>query len=156
MTTFSSTRALGAKACLPLACALLALALAGCGNTLNGAKQDAAHDTQTAATAADQAAAKTDAAAHKVGAAVAQAPEAAAAAAVVTPEVKTAIVRDPVLNDPRNLINVASKNNITHLTGHVMTASMKQRATEDAQAVLSKRHGNYAVSNELAVAAAGS
>jgi len=166
MMTPTRTRLFGAKAWLPFAGALLAIGLAGCGNTLSGAKQDASTDTQKVSTAADQAAAKTDAAArnaaaktdaaaHKVGAAVVAAPEAAAAATVITPEVKTAIIRDPVLNDPRNLINVASKDNVTHLTGHVVNADMKRRATEDAQAVLSKRHGNYTVSNELQVPVVG-
>lgn len=166
MMTPTRTHLFGAKAWLPLAGALLAIGLAGCGNTLSGAKQDASNDTQKVSTAADQAAAKTDAAArnaaaktdaaaHKVGAAVVAAPEAAAAATVITPEVKTAIIRDPVLNDPRNLINVASKDNVTYLTGHVVNADMKRRATEDAQAVLSKRHGNYTVSNELQASAAG-
>jgi len=156
MTHFPKTRPLGTKAFVPLVTLTLVVGLAGCGNTLNGAKQDAATDTQKAATAADQAAAKTDAAAHQVGAAVAKAPQNAEAATLVTPEVKTAILRDPVLNDPRNLINVVSKNDVAHLVGHVMTADMKQRAAEDAQTVLSKRHSNYTVSNELAVAAAGS
>lgn len=156
MTIFSNTRPRAGSAVLPLVGALLAIGLAGCGNTLNGAKQDTANDTQKAATAADQAAAKTAAAAHQVGTAVEKVPQDAAAATVITPEVKTAIVRDPVLNDPRNLINVASADNTTHLTGHVVNASMKQRATEDAQAVLSKRHSNYTVSNDLAVTAPGS
>lgn len=155
MMTFLVTRPRFGALLLPLAGVLLTFALAGCGNTLNGAKQDTANDAQKVGTAADQAAAKTDAAAHKVGAAVAKAPEDAAAATVVTPEVKTAIVRDPILNDPKNVVNVSSADNVVHLTGHVGTASMKQRATEDAQAVLSKRHGNYTVSNELAVAAGG-
>ncbi len=156
MTTSMKTRPQMGHAWLPLVGAVLAVGLAGCGNTLSGAKQDAATDTQKVSTAADQAAAKTTAAAHKVGAAVAKVPEDAAAATVVTPEVKTAIVRDPVLNDPRNVVNVASADNVTHLTGHVVNASMKQRATEDAQAVLSKRHSNFTVSNELQVSAAGS
>jgi len=156
MTTLMNKRPLMAKAWLPFAAALLAITLAGCGNTLSGAKQDAATDTQTARTATDQAAAKTAAAAHQVGTAVAKVPQDAAAATVVTPEVKTAIIRDPVLNDPRNVVNVASSDSVTHLTGHVATASMKQRATEDAQAVLSKHHGNYTVSNDLTVTSPGS
>lgn len=156
MIPFSNRRPLTGYTFLPLVGAIFAIGLAGCGNTLNGAKQDTANDTQKAATAADQAAATTAAAAHQVGTAVAKVPQDAAAATVVTPEVKTAIVRDPVLNDPRNLINVASADNVTRLTGHVVNASMKQRATEDAQAVLSKRHSNYTVSNDLAVTAPGS
>lgn len=118
------------------------LALTGCGNTLNGAKQDAATDAQKTADAANQA-----------GQAVKDVPHDIDAAAAVTPEVKTAILRDPVLNNPHNVINVDSHDHVTHLTGRVMTASMKSRATEDAQTVLTTRHPNYKVSNMLTVAA---
>ena len=152
-----------------LAAAALAVFGAGCGNTLNGAKQDAATDTQKVDTAADNAAASSKAAAQKVGAAADNAaasskaaaqqvatavkavPENAEAAATVTPEVKTAVIRDPVLNDPRNLVNVSSTNHVVHLTGHVTSADMKQRATEDAQVVLTKRHPDFTVDNALTV-----
>ncbi len=134
--------------------ALACLALTGCGNTLNGAKQDTANDAQKTAQAADQAAATTAAAAHKAGKAVAEVPHDVDAATVVTPEVKTAIIRDPVLNNPTNVINVNSHDHVTHLTGHVKDADSKQRATEDAQVVLTKRHPNYKVSNELTIAGA--
>ena len=132
---------------------LASLCLTGCGNTLSGAKQDTANDAQKTAAAADQAAASTAAAAHQVGQAVKDVPQDVDSAAAVTPEVKTAIVRDPVLNNPSNLINVNSHDHVTHLKGHVVDAKMKQRATEDAQAVLTRRHPNYKVSNELTVAA---
>lgn len=138
-----------------LAAGAFLLGAAGCANTLNGAKQDAATDTQKAATAADQAAATAKSDARKAGAAVEAVPQDAKAAAVITPEVKTAVIRDPVLNDPRNLINVNSVGHTVRLTGHVADASMKTRATEDAQAALSKRHSDFQVSNELAVTAPG-
>lgn len=121
---------------------LLCTGLTGCSNTISGAGQDVSND-----------AAKTAQAAANAGNAVKDVPHDIDAAAAVTPEVKTAIVRDPVLNDPHNVINVNSHDHITHLTGHVADASMKQRATEDAQTVLSRRHPNYKVSNELKVAA---
>lgn len=131
----------------------LGFSLTGCANTLSGAKQDTANDVQKTAAATDQAAAKTAAAAHKAGQEAEAVPHNLDAAAAVTPEVKTAIVRDPVLNDPRNQINVNSHNHVTYLTGHVMSAEMKNRATDDAQVVLTKRHPNYKVSNELTIAA---
>src|SRR5579875_2635407 len=115
--TTNNTR--GAKALGLLAAVGLLLGAAGCANTLNGAKQDAATDTQKGATTADQAAATAKADAQKAGAAVASVPQDAKAATVVTPEVKTAMVRDPVLNDPRNVINVNSVGHTVHLTGHV-------------------------------------
>jgi len=121
----------------------LGAGLTGCANTLNGAKQDANTDAQ-----------KTAAAASQVRQAVKDVPHDIDAAAAVTPEVKTAIIRDPVLNNQNNVINVNSHDHVTHLTGHVMSASMVERATEDAQVILTKRHPNYKVSNELTVAGA--
>ena len=142
----------GRSAALLITAALCAcFGLAGCSNTMSGAKQDATTDTQKVATATDDAAAKTAAAAHAVGHEAKDVPKDVNSAAIITPEVKTAILRDPVLNNPANLINVNSHDNVTHLKGHVMTADMKTRAQEDAQVVLSKRHPDYKVSNELAV-----
>lgn len=130
------------------------VALSGCSNTLTGAKQDAATDAQKTQQAADQAAQSTKDAADKAGKAVAKVPQDIGAATVVTPEVKTAIVRDPILNDPSNLINVNSQDHSVVLTGHVLKASMKQRATDDAQNVVDKRHGDFKVDNKLVVGAA--
>ncbi len=130
------------------------VALSGCANTLNGAKQDAATDTQKTQQAAADAAQTTKQAADKAGKAVAKVPQDIGAATVVTPEVKTAIIRDPILNDPSNLINVNSHDHAVVLTGHVSKASMKQRATDDAQNVVDKRHGDFTVDNQLTVGGA--
>ena len=127
-----------------------AAALSGCGNTLNGAKQDAANDTQQTQQAADQAAQAAKESAQKAGQALAVGPEFAAANAVRVP-VKAAILRDPVLTDTRNLINVNAAPKKITLTGHVADASMKQRATEDANVALGK-HPGYVLVNELTVA----
>jgi len=141
------------------------VALSGCGNTLSGAKQDAANDTQktqeaaadaaqSTKNAADQAGKATKDAADKAGKAVAKVPQDIGAATVVTPEVKTAILRDPILNDTSNHINVDAHDHAVVLRGHVMNASMKQRAAEDAQSVLDKRHGDFTLSNNLTVGGA--
>ena len=117
--------------------------LAGCGNTLNGAKQDAANDT-----------AKTQQAADQAGRDAAALPQNAEANAVRIP-VKTAILRDPVLTaDKANLIDVNGSDHTITLSGHVTDASMKQRAGEDAQVALTK-HPGYTLSNELVVTGAG-
>jgi predicted small secreted protein len=184
------------RAAIPccLSAVALAVALAGCGNTLSGAKQDVATDTQGVRNSATQAvtkakdsaaavaikakdsaavvaekakdsasvvAAKAQASAQgvvektrAVGAEIKSAPENADAAVVVTPEVKTAIIRDPVLDDPHNAIDVNSRDQAVHLTGHVASSLMKRRAEEDAQLVLSKRHPDYHVVDELTVQAA--
>ena len=143
------------KKLIAAALALAAAAsLAGCGNTLNGAKQDAANDTAKTQQAAAQATQSTKAAAQKASQAVAAVPENAEANTVVRPAVKFAIDRDPVLTQSGNLIDVnAGPKNIT-LNGHVMDASMKQRATEDAQVAL-KKHPGYTLVNDLMVAGAG-
>ncbi|MGI4790772.1 MAG: hypothetical protein ACRYFS_18230 [Janthinobacterium lividum] len=134
-----------------------AAALSGCGNALNGAKQDTADNTAAAHQAADQAGQAADqagqaakASAQRAGQALAVGPEFAAANAVRVP-VKAAILRDPVLTDTRNLIDVNAAPKKITLTGHVADASMKQRATEDANVAL-KKHPGYTLSNELTVA----
>jgi osmotically-inducible protein OsmY len=128
-----------------------AAALSGCGNTLSGAKQDAANDTAKTQQAADQAdqTMKTDA--QKADQAAAALPENAEANTVVRPAVKTAIIRDPVLTQSGNLIDVNAAPQKITLTGHVTTADMKQRATEDAQVAL-KKHPGYMLVNDLTVA----
>lgn len=131
-----------------------AASLSGCGNTLSGAKQDTANDAAKTQQAADQAgqAVKTDA--QKAGQAVATVPQNAEANTVVRPAVKTAIIRDPVLAQSSNLIDVNAGPQKITLTGHVTDASMKQRATEDAQVAL-KKHPGYTLVNDLTVAGAG-
>ena len=140
------------------------VALSGCGNTLSGAKQDAANDTQktqqaaadaaqSTKDAANQAAQSTKNAAHKAGQAVEAVPQNAEANTVVRPAVKTAIIRDPVLAQSSNLIDVNAGPQKITLTGHVADASMKQRATEDAQVAL-KKHPGYTLDNQLAVSGA--
>ena len=131
-----------------------AVSLSGCGNTLSGAKQDAANDTAKTQQAADQAsqAVKTDA--QQASQAAAALPQNAEANTVVRPAVKTAIIRDPVLTQAGNLIDVNAGPQKITLTGHVTDASMKQRATEDAQVAL-KKHPGYTLENDLTVAGAG-
>ena len=137
--------------------AILALgfgtALTGCANTLSGAKQDAATDTAKTQQAADQAGQAVKSDAQAADQAVAKVPQNAEANALRLP-IKTAIDADVVLRDPRNLISVSGSPLKITLTGHVADASMKQRAEEDAQAVL-KKHPGYTISNELIVAGAG-
>ena len=140
------------KALYLLSALALGLISAGCGNTLNGAKQDAATDTQKTQQAAADAAQTTKDAAAKAGQAVEKAPQNAEANTVVRPAVKTAIIRDPVLAQSTNLINVNAAPMAITLTGHVTDASMKQRATEDAQVAL-KKHPGYTLTNDLVVGA---
>ena len=128
-------------------------ALTGCANTLNGAKQDAATDTQKTQQAAADAAQTTKAAAQKAGQAVEAVPQNAEANAVRIP-VKTAIIRDPVLAQTGNLIDVNGSDHTITLTGHVVDADAKKRATDDAKVAL-KKHPGYTLTNELVVSGGG-
>ena len=160
------------KLFVSLLAAAAAVSLSGCGNTLSGAKQDAANDTaktqqaadqatetaraqaQSAQIKADQVAQNAKASVQQAGQAAAALPQNAEANTVVRPAVKTAIIRDPVLAQSGNLINVNGSPLKITLTGHVTDASMKQRATEDAQVALTK-HPGYTLANELTIAGAG-
>lgn len=128
----------------------LGVALSGCANTLNGARQDAATDVEKARQAAQQADQAAKAAARKAKQAVEAVPQNAEANTIVRPAVKLAIIRDLVLAQPINLINVNAGPRKIVLTGHVADASMKQRATEDAQVAL-KKHPGYILTNNLVV-----
>ncbi len=129
-----------------------ALMLSGCANTISGAKEDSSAAAQKAQEAAAQTGEAVKDSAQKAGKAVTEVPQNAEANAVRVP-VKTAILRDPVLADSRNLINVGGRDHRITLTGHVAEASMKQRATEDAKVAL-KKHPDYTLNNELTVAGA--
>ncbi len=115
----------------------VALILAGCGHSDGGYVKTAP---------------KTDTTADKAGSAVKDLPKDLNSALIITPEVKSAIVGDSVLHDRRNMINVDSHDNVTHLRGHVVSASMKQRATAVARKSLAAHHPDYKVSNELTIA----
>ncbi|BDI28146.1 hypothetical protein CCAX7_001970 [Capsulimonas corticalis] len=128
------------------------------------AKQQADQAATTVVQKTDQAGAKvsaaTDTAAQKVvtatdqaTAAVKDAPKEVDAALLVTPQVKTAIIRDVLLNDVRNEINVDTAHRVVHLKGHVVTQRMKDRAGDVAQDAIRKDYAGYTVSNELAVTA---
>ncbi len=117
----------------------LGMALTGCGNTLNGAKQDAATDTQKTQQAAADAAQTTKDAAQKAGQAVESVPQNAEANAVRIP-VKTAIIRDPVLAQPSNLIDVngRSKSGMSepaqeHLNSGIAFARAGRKAEAEAE-----------------------
>ena len=130
------------KLFVSLLAAAAAASLCGCGNTLQGAKEDTAND-----------AAKTQQAVGNAGKAVATIPQDAAASAVTIP-VKAAIIRDPVVADTRNLVNVSGKGHVITLNGHVADAGMKTRAEQDAQVVLAK-HPGYTLVDALTVSGAG-
>ena len=129
----------------------LALCAGGCANTAAGLKADVSRDTAGVRTAA----VRTGQAVKNAGASVVTASKNVGAAAELTPRIKTAILRDPVLNDSRNKINVDAGGTMVNIKGHVVTEAMKNRATEDVQAVLDKHHYTQRIHNGLQVTGGG-
>ena len=124
----------------PFALLVCSAALAGCSNALNGAKQDADKNTQAVRDTAQQ-----------TGQAIKAVPAAIDANTVLRPAIKTAIIRDPVLNNPKNLVEVSIKDRTVVLSGHVAEAGMKLRAIEDAQVVIKNNHSDFQVVDNLQV-----
>jgi osmotically-inducible protein OsmY len=112
----------------------------GCQNTAEGVEQDASQIGQKTAETVD-----------KAGDAAREGAKDASAAIALTPKVKNAIVADTQLNDPSNVIDVDSADNIVHLKGHVTSEALKQKAGEIAQRVLDEAKATDKLSNELVV-----
>ena len=91
--------------------------LFGCKNTADGAASDAKKDTAAVGSAVEKAADTTKMAAGNAGDAM-----------NLTPKVKTAILADATLNNPKNLIDVDTKDGAVVLKGHVLTNDMKKSA----------------------------
>jgi len=112
----------------------------GCQNTAEGVAEDSQKAGKVIETGAKEAADATKDAAKDASAALA-----------LTPKVKNAIIADTQLADPKNDIDVDSKDNIVHLKGHVTSAALKTKAGEIAQRVLTEASATDKLSNELVV-----
>ncbi|MEQ1823833.1 MAG: BON domain-containing protein [Fimbriimonadaceae bacterium] len=106
---------------------VIALVLAvGCG-------QKAAENTQNAAEGASTTASNLE------------------AAAMLTPKVKLAISADKQLNDPTNMINVNSSEEMVTLEGHVTSAILKEQAGSIASKVLTENNAKQSLDNKLEI-----
>lgn len=114
--------------------------MAGCENTGQAVQKDVSADTQAVTKSVAGAGKEINDVSKNAGAAI-----------VLTPEVKTEIIRDAVLNSSSNNIHVSSTETTVTLDGHVVTEAMKRRATEDAQVGLQKRNGHQKIVNNLKV-----
>jgi len=117
-----------------------ALGLFGCQNTAEGVATDAKKDTAVVGNAADKAADATKMAANNAGDALS-----------LTPKVKAAIVADATLNNPKNLIDVDTKNDTVTLKGHVLTNDMKKSAGAIATKTVTDAGSKDKVMNMLTV-----
>lgn len=112
----------------------------GCDDTAAGAAEDTREISKSVGEGAERAAESTS-----------EATRSAVAATVLTPEIKGAIVANPLLNDPANTINVESDDESVRLTGTVKTEEMKRTAGEIAQRILDEQHASQTLRNELSV-----
>ena len=143
--------------------ALFGAALTGCGNTANGVEKDATNagqavekGVQKTGEAVEKGVQKTGEAVEKGAATVADATKDvakdASGAMVVTPMVKSAILKDTDLgNLDKNSIDVDSADGMVHLKGHVASNELKKKATQIAEATLKENKSTDKVVNELTV-----
>jgi osmotically-inducible protein OsmY len=125
--------------------------IAGCQNTAEGAKEDAAKDTTAVSTAAGNAADATKNAAVNAADATKDAAATAGDKLSMTPKVKTAILANAKLNDPKNSINVDTGTGVVYLKGHVVSNDDKKLATDIAEKTIKDAGGTDKVMNQLTV-----
>jgi len=130
---------------------LLGLGAVGCQNTGEGIQKDAANVGQEVSQAAEKTGEAVSQAGREVSKDVKEATGDIGAATTLTPDIKNAITADAQLNDPSNLINVDSTDEVVHLKGHVTSNELKKKAGEIAQRVLNERKATNKLSNELVV-----
>ena len=136
--------------------------LSGCPNTEKGVAEDASNAGQAVSVAAEKTGEAASKAAQKTGQAAAEvandatkatknAGQNVAGALQVTPLVKTAITADTELNDPKNKIDVDTKDGVVYLKGHVANNALKAKATKVAEDRIKENHGTDKVMNQLLV-----
>ena len=135
--TFTRDFALSLSLCL-----IGGFGLVGCQNTAEGMKEDANKNGAAVENSAQNAADKTKEATANAGDAL-----------TLTPKVKSAIVADAKLNDPKNLIDVDTKDGVVYLKGHVLTNDQKKLAGDIAAKTVTESGSKDKVMNQLTVEA---
>ena len=123
----------------------------GCQNTAEGVGADAKNDTSAVGNAAGKVAEATKAGVDSAVDTTKDATKNAADATTLTPKVKAAIIGNPTLNNPKNLVNVDSKNNTVYLKGHVVDNASKKLAGEVASKAVAESGSKDTVANQLTV-----
>ncbi|MFM9873891.1 MAG: BON domain-containing protein [Fimbriimonadaceae bacterium] len=133
-----------------LVLALMCFGAFGCNDTVKGAATDTKQNTEVAADATKEAAdnvAKTaDKMADDVGEATAD-----AAATTLTARIKSALIANPITNDPNAKINVESDRDMVRLEGTVASDKQKNEASEIAKAILKEVGATQKFENNLKV-----
>ena len=126
---------------------LAVVALAGCENTAEGVKKDA----DGAGQAESQAAENASEGASNIAESASNMGKEVGAATLLTPKVKMAIDADNKLNDPNNLIDVDSTDEMVYLKGHVRTAALKTLAGDVATKAMKEANAHQKLENNLVV-----
>jgi len=121
----------------------------GCNDTAQGAAEDTKENAQAVGNAAEEVGEAVEEGAEEV----AEAADNAVDAAKLTPQIKTAIIADPFLNEDGNVIDVDTTDEFVYLKGHVKTAELKARAEETAMKILKENKATQTVKNELEIKA---
>jgi len=128
-----------------------AIGLFGCQNTVEGLKEDTNRNAPKVENAAERAVDATKRAAQTAVDRTKDATANASDAANLTPKVKSAITGNAKLNDPKNLINVDTKDNVVYLKGHVISNDEKRLAGDIATKTVKEAGSSDTVANQLTV-----
>lgn len=124
---------------LPFLAAFALVGVWGCDDTAAGMKEDTAENTEAAREAGEEAVEETKEATEDV------------AATTLTTRIKSAIVANPVLNDPGAVIDVESTGDYVALNGHVISQEQKDEAEQMAQQVLDETGATQELRNNLEI-----
>lgn len=130
----------------------VALALSGCESTVRGAREDTSEvpsETSRAVKNVGEAASEGIQAGAKATEAFAE----NAGEAMLSAQIKSAIVANPRLNDPNNVIKVETNDSTVTLIGSVKSAKDKATAGDIAQQILKDKNASQKLENNLAVVA---
>jgi osmotically-inducible protein OsmY len=119
---------------------VIALAIAGCGNTADGVQKDATENSQKMSDSTKDATDKMKSGSAEAGAAIS-----------LTPAIKAAIVANPFLSESGNLIDVDSTAEAVTLKGHVKTEKAKNDAEELAKKIMTDKNATQPLHNELTI-----
>jgi len=126
--------------------------LFGCQNTVEGMKEDTNKNAPVIENAAEKAVDATKRAAQTAAEKTKEATANSGDALTLTPKVKSAIIADPKLKDPKNLIDVDTKDGTVYVKGHVITNDEKRLAGDIAAKTVKEAGSNDKVMNQLTVA----
>lgn len=130
--------------------ALMGLGLFGCNDTAAGMAEDTKENTEVVAEATKEAADEVAESAEKMAEDVGEA-TADAAATTLTARIKSALVANPITNEPNAKINVESTADMVMLVGSVASQKQKDEAGEIAKEVLKEVGATQKFENKLEV-----